>query len=86
MDTSTALWSISMLSSELQFIIFKLLANKDYKLLTVCKWNNLHILKHSLHIQSLEQLLSLRIMKDYWGDRLLPGFMMLMQRERVAVA
>lgn len=25
-------------------------------------------------------------MKDYWGDRLLPGFMMLMQRERVAVA
>lgn len=59
-----------MHSSILQFIIFKLLANKDYyKLLTVCKWNNLHILKQSLHSQSLKHLLSLWIMKDYWDDR-----------------
>lgn len=52
--------SISMLSHVLQFIIFKVLANRDYyKLFTVCEWNNLHILKHSLPIQSLAHLLSL---------------------------
>lgn len=51
--------SISMLSHVLQFIIFKVLANRDYyKLFTVCEWNNLHILKHSLPIQSLAHLLS----------------------------
>lgn len=51
MSTSTALREdISMLSSILLFIIFKLLANKDYyKLLTVCQCNDLHILKVSLY-------------------------------------
>lgn len=51
--------SISMFSHVPQFIIFKVLANKDYyKLFTVCEWNDLHILKHSLPIQSLTHLLS----------------------------
>lgn len=74
--------SISMLSHVLQFIIFKVLANRDYyKLFTVCEWNNLHVLKHSLPIQSLAHLLSpLRIMKDYWDGRLSPGFTMLLRK------
>lgn len=50
---------ISMLSPVPRIIIFKVLANKGYyKLFTVCEWNNLHILKHSLSIQSLTHLLS----------------------------
>lgn len=40
---------ISILWGMLQFILFKLSANNDYdKLLTVCEWNDLHILKTSL--------------------------------------
>lgn len=70
-----------------RFTIFKFLANKDYyKLLIICEWNNLHILKHSLHIESFTHRLSLQTMKDYWDDRLSPGFLMLLWRWVVAWA
>lgn len=49
-----------MLPSIPQFTIFKLLANKgDYKLLTVCQWNDLHILKVSSY--SIFKTLSLLV-------------------------
>lgn len=76
-----------MLSSMPQFIIFKLLANKGhYKLLTVCEWNDLHILKPSFPIQSSKHPFSLQIMKDYWDGGLWSGCTMRLGREGVVVA
>lgn len=71
-----------MLPCMLRFIIFKLSANKDYyKLLTVCKWNYLHILRTSLPSQSSKRFFSLGILKDSWDDRLWPGSVMHVWRE-----
>lgn len=40
-----------------------------YKLLTVCEWNDLNILKHFFHTKSSKHLPFLQIKWDYWDDR-----------------